>query len=299
MHKGYYSLRVAWRTEIMKSAKLRPRMSDENWAADAMVAEEEGAAGIGGLDGSESVTEESLRGFFSSETASGIISSMGEFFKCNRHDMTVACHMYPSRASNDTLMKIMGDVQSLSAEKDVALLVGRVAAEEVEKLVPVGWHDAVMAIRSVKERGIDFKSVNANPVVDEFQELISLSLVSAMRAQMFLYVLKAVGAMKCRMNCGASTMRSYLPMHCVRAITGQLEAFDVAKHGKDHFETNKIMFLEPLMKGTSKDGRSGTLEWVDAAKHWVGEFYDLSEFIVEHKGETFRQERDVFFSKHK
>ena len=74
MHKGYYSLRVAWRTEVMKSPKLRPRRSDENWAADAKVAEEEGAegaAGIGGLDGSESVTEESLRGFSPAKLRAG------------------------------------------------------------------------------------------------------------------------------------------------------------------------------------------------------------------------------------
>ena len=269
--KGYYSLRVTWRNDISKAAKLLPRKSDEDWQApdDIEMDGEQGAAGIGGADGSTAVTEDSLRGFFATKEVTTAVEGMIDFFHANRIDVPVSCRMLPCRVSNNTLMGIMAEVPALSNDKEIVLLTAGRAALEVEKELPVDeWSEIVAALASAKRLGVEYNKINLPDTLADLADVATAKVINALRAETFLYALSAIGQMKCRNKDGNSN--AYLPSHCLQVVGDQLRKFDVAQHGVQHFETGNDTFLEPLVKGMEKDGWVGTLSWLEAAKSWVG-----------------------------
>ena len=272
--KGWYSLRMAFRADITKKAKLIPRPSDEAWTVQAANGEADPAhddeVDIKVAKVPES--EQSLQAYFEASHVQDTLKNMAEFFTNNKINQPATAHFWPARCVNTVMLELMQLASEMSADAEINRLLTEKVMCQLKEHMLQEWDEIILKVDCARQLDLlKLGGVLRQLVPDIVVGQVSMKLWAALRAQAFLFIAHAVGGMKfLKMSTpegGASRMpapSTFLHQHCLKILGEQLQvsiehvstySFKTWRHEQDEEErvgggVDRSNLKEEKRKGT-------------------------------------------------
>ena len=149
-------------------------------------------AGIGGVDGEDKVTKESLEQFFNSTETQEQMRQMTTYFDANRPRVTpLSFNMAVGRQGNVIMSSLIQHGQALKSQVEGTQALAEKAAHGAIVIVPYAWDKVARAMDMAQAKSIEVTHVEQLSKLVEHG--VTEKLVKAIRVEITMHVIKVRG----------------------------------------------------------------------------------------------------------